>query len=157
VEGLMYFASVVLLLFVLPVGFVAGETVLSHHASSVLLLTGKWFVFWGIGVRLLMAGVRQTLQPRFTAEEIFHVHDAGSFAIVREVGFANLAMGTLGVWSLFHQGWIVPAAIVGGLYYGLAGVGHVLKKERNAKETMAMLSDAFIFVVLLVFVVKTLS
>jgi len=46
---------------------------------------------------------------------------------------------------------------VGGLYYGLAGAGHVAGKERNAKETFAMVSDFVPFVVLGVFVVKSLK
>jgi hypothetical protein len=95
----MYFASVILLLFVLPVVSISAETLLSHHAMSMVLV-GKWFVFWGAGIRLLLAGIRQVLQPRFTAEEIFGVHDTGSFAIVREVGFANLSMGFLGLCTL---------------------------------------------------------
>jgi hypothetical protein len=150
----MYFASVILLLFVLPVVSIAAEAVLSHHAMN-LALAGKWFVFWGVGVRLFLAGLRQVIQPRFTAEEIFGVHDTGSFAIVREVGFANLSMGFLGVCTLFRVGWLVPAAVVGGLYYGLAGALHVFSREKNAKEYMAMVSDGFIFVVLLVFVFKS--
>jgi hypothetical protein len=153
----MYFASVVMLLFILPVVSIVGEAALSHHASSIMFLTGKWVVFWGVGVRLFVAGVRQVIQPRFTAEEIFDAHDAGSFPIVREVGFGNLSMGLLGVCSLLRASWLVPAAIVGGLYYGLAGMGHVVKKGKNAKEYTAMISDEFIFVVLLVFVLSSVA
>jgi hypothetical protein len=149
----MYFASVILLLLVLPVISIAAEAILSHHAMN-LALVGKWFVFWGVGVRLFLAGLRQVVQPRFTAEEIFGVRDTGSFAIVREVGLANLSMGFLGVCTLFRAGWLVPAAVVGGLYYGLAGALHVFSQEKNAKEYLAMVSDGFIFVVLLVFVFK---
>jgi diacylglycerol kinase len=46
----------------------------------------------------------------------------------------------------------VPAAIVGGLFYGLAGLGHVVRKERNFKEQAALVSDVAIFLVLAVFV-----
>ena len=72
------------------------------------------------------------------------------------MGFANLSMGLLGICSVFRPGWIVPAAIVGGLYYGLAGVGHIFHKSKNAKEDTAMISDGFVFVVLAVFVLKSL-
>ena len=150
----MYFASVILLLVVLPVVSIAVEALLSHHAMSMALV-GRWFVFWGVGVRLLLAGIRQVIQPRFTAEKIFDVRDPGSFPIVREVGFSNLSMGLLGVCTLFRGEWLVPAALVSGLYYGLAGAGHVFSQEKNAKEYMAMISDGFIFVVLLVFVLKS--
>jgi hypothetical protein len=152
----MYFASVILLLFVLPIASISAEVLISHHTMS-WALAGRWFVFWGVGVRLFLAGVRQVIQPRFTAEEIFGIRDTDAFAIVREVGFANLSMGLLGVCTLFWSDWLVPAAVVGGLYYGLAGVGHIFSPHKNAKEYMAMISDGFIFVVLLVFVLKRLA
>jgi hypothetical protein len=44
-----------------------------------------------------------------------------------------------------------PAAIVGGLYYGFAGLGHIGQTNNNAKEYMAMISDGFIFLVLSAF------
>jgi hypothetical protein len=153
----MYFASVILLLFVLPLISITAEAVLSHHAPGIMFLVGKWFVFWGAGVRLFVAGIRQVTEPCFTAEKIFGIHDPGSFPLVRELGFANLSMGLLGVCSLLRVGWVLPAAIVGGLYYGLAGIGHVFQKNRNAKENMAMVSDGFIFLVLLVFVFNSLA
>ena len=65
-------------------------------------------------------------------------------------------MGLLGICSLFRAGWIVPAALVGGLYYGLAGMGHIFHRAKNAKEYMAMISDAFVFLVLLIFLLSTL-
>ena len=153
----MYFASVILLLFVLPLISIAAEAILSHHAAGIMLLIGKWFVFWGCGVRLFVAGIRQITQPCFTAEKIFGIHDSSSFPLVRELGFANLSMGFLGICSLLRVGWLLPAAIVGGLYYGLAGIGHIIQKNRNAKENLAMVSDGFIFLVLLVFVFNTLA
>ena len=153
----MYFVLVILLLLILPVTSVSAEAVLSRHTLSILFLIGKWFVFWAVGIRLFVAGIRQVIQPRFTAEEIFVVRDPASFAIVREVGFANLSMGLLGICSVVRFGWIVPAALVGGLYYGLAGIGHIFHRDKNAKEWLAMISDGFIFVVLLVFVLNSLS
>jgi hypothetical protein len=152
----MYFVFVTLLLLILPVISITAEAALSRHALGIELLTGKWFVFWAVGVRLFIAGARQVIQPGFTAEEIFGLRDRGVFPIVRELGFANLSMGLLGICSLARAGWIVPAAIVGGLYYGLAGMGHVFQKEKNAKEYMAMFSDGFISLILLACVLHSL-
>jgi len=64
----MYLAAIVLLMLVLPAGCVIGQIVWSGGAADVMLLVGKWFVFWMVGVRLFMAGVRQVAQPQFTAE-----------------------------------------------------------------------------------------
>ena len=50
--------------------------------------------------------------------------------------------------------WVAPAAIVGGLFYGLAAAGYALRGKRNFKEQTALISDIFAFVVLAVFVVS---
>jgi hypothetical protein len=90
-------------------------------------------VFWAGGVRLLIAGIRQVVQPRFTAEEIFRIHDRASFPIVREVGFANLSTGLLGICSLFRVGWVVPAAIVAGLVLRACWVGACSVEEQECE------------------------
>jgi hypothetical protein len=151
----MYFVLVILLLFIFPLASAIIEAALSAHAVSIVFLEGRWFVFWAVGIRLFIAG-RQVIKPQFTAEEIFDIHDRRSFAIVRELGFANLSMWLLGICSFFRPGWIVPAALVGGLYYGLAGVGHIFHTRKNAKEYTAMISDGFVCLVLLIFLLSTL-
>jgi hypothetical protein len=148
----MYFAFVVFLMFVLPVVSTAVETLWFNGSHGLMFLVGKWFVFWTVGLRLLLAGIRQVAMPRFTAESIFEIKDPAANAVVREVGFANLAMGALGLASLAQPAWLVPAAIVGGLYYGLAGAGHMLRSDRNFNEQTALVTDLMIFAVLAVFV-----
>lgn len=145
----VYFSTVVLLLGVLPIGCVLLEAF--HGTSDFLSLVGKWFVFWGVGVRLFLAGLRQTFQPEFTATTIFELSETGASAIVRELGFANIAMGTVGLASLANTYWLVPSAMVGGLYYGLAGVGHMMRQKRNFIEQTALISDLLIFALLGVF------
>jgi hypothetical protein len=48
----------------------------------------------------------------------------------------------------------VPAAVAGGLYYGLAGLGHLLRGEGNLKERAALWTDLWAFAVLAAFVVS---
>jgi hypothetical protein len=137
---------------VLPAVSVAVEALRSPGAADLMLLIGKWFTFWAVGARLFTAGVMQTFRPQFTAQSIFDIKDQGALAVVREVGFGNLAIGALGPTSLIEPEWVVPAAIVGGLYYGLAGLGHLLRKTRNFKEQTVLVSDLAIFVLLAAFV-----
>jgi hypothetical protein len=111
----MYLVSVILLLLVFPAGSVAFEALAQGGNADLLHLAGKWFVFWGIGVRLFIAGVRQVAQPRFTAEEIFALKEPATYVVVREVGFGNLAMGTLGLLTLPFASFLIPSAIVGAL------------------------------------------
>jgi hypothetical protein len=152
----MYFIVVVALLLVLPAASVILEATISAHDPSIMGLIGKWYVFWAGGVRLLLAGIRQVSQPRFTASEIFNLDNVSANPIVREIGFGNLSMGTLAASTILRPAWLVPAAIVIGLYYGLAGLGHLLRGERNPKGTVAMASDAFAFLVLLTVVINGL-
>ena len=132
----MYLAVVVLLMGVLPLGSILVEALVSHGDAGIVFLIGKWFVFWSVGVRLLLAGVRQIVNPAFTAETIFGLKDTGALTIVRELGFANLSIGLFGALSLLNRGWIVPAALVGGLFYGLAGLEHLRKGDRNTTENI---------------------
>ncbi len=148
----MYLAAVLLLMLVLPAASVAAEVLRAPGAADLMPLVGKWFTFWAVGVRLFLAGVMQTLHPQFTAQSVFDIRDEGALAVVREVGFGNLAMGTLGLVSLAKPGWVVLAALAGGLYYGLAGIGHVFRKTRTLKEQIALVSDLAIFVLLAAFV-----
>jgi hypothetical protein len=152
----MYFISVLLLLLVIPAASVAIEAMHIGAGADIMGLIGKWFVFWACGVRLFVAGIMQTLRPEFTAKSIFEIDAPAAHAIVREVGFGNLAMGTLGLASILEPAWVLPAAIVGGLYYGLAGLGHVFRRG-NLKEQFALWSDLAIFLLLAVFVASHLA
>ena len=144
----MYFAIVVLLMGVLPIASILIELILAHGGADPLLLIGKWFVFWSVGVRLVLAGLRQIFNPAFTAETIFDLKEKGALTIVQELGFGNVSIGLLGLLSLLNNLWTVPAALVGGLFYGLAGVKHLSSNDRNSMEVIAMISDLFIFLVL---------
>ena len=66
-----------------PAGSILIEWSLDQ--SSLLWLIGKWFVFWAVGVRLLLAGVRQYFQPAFTAKDILGIESPDVFVLVREL------------------------------------------------------------------------
>jgi hypothetical protein len=113
-----------------------------------MLLVGKWFVFWSAGVRLLLAGLRQFLQPRFTAEQIFGYKGDDALPLVQELGVANFATGVVGVVSLARPAFVLPVAIAATIFYGIAGVRHAVERTRTRNETIAMVSDLFAFLVL---------
>jgi hypothetical protein len=144
----MYYAVVATFMVVLPLLSIFIEAGTSHAALGALLAC-KWFVFWAMGWRLLLAGIRQIAQPAFTAREILGLKGEESHLLVRELGFANVAMGLLGVASLAQPGWRAGAALTGGAFYALAGANHVLRAHRNRLENVAMLSDLFVAAVLL--------
>lgn len=59
----MSLLTVILLMAVLPVGSILAELFVFKTPTTVLLLVGKWFAFWAVGVRQFLAGPRQTI-PR---------------------------------------------------------------------------------------------
>jgi hypothetical protein len=53
--------------------------------------------------------------------------------------------------ALFVPAFVLPSAIVGGLYYGLAGIRHAMRGGRNFHEHVAMISDLLIFLLFAVY------
>ncbi|HEX7757667.1 MAG TPA: DUF6790 family protein [Niabella sp.] len=149
-----YITVVSVLTFLLPLICSVAEMLVDKQSSVSFGLFGKWFIFSAVGVRLFIAGVKQTTDPAFTAKEIFHLQNPESYPIVRELGFANLCFGLIGIMSLFFPQWRVVSAFGSGLYYGIAGLQHFLKKPVGVNEKFAMVTDLLIFLVLLVYFVK---
>ena len=150
----MYGAMILLTMAILPIGSILIEAKVGGGSATSLPLIGKWFVFWVVGVRLFIAGVSQAMNPGYTAA-LLDVKETTSFITIQELGFANIAMGTLGLLALFNPHWVTPGAVAGGLFLGLAGVRHVLKGERSGKENIAMISDLAAAAVLVYYVAAT--
>lgn len=148
----LYLVSVLLFMLILPVISIGIEAA-PHSTSPGWSLIGKWFVFWSVGVRLFIAGIRQVTKPAFTAKEIFHISGEESFIIIKELGFANISIGAAGILSLFKTEWTEIVAIAGGLFFGLAGFLHILKKPDSNNERIALVSDLYIFVILLLYLI----
>jgi len=147
---MLYLAVVCLTMFLLPLGSVAAEHTFRPE-TPLILLAGKWFVFWGVGVRLVLAGARQVMQPAFTAREIVHIESSEALPLVRELGIANFATGVVGLASLLASSFVLPVAISAAIFYGVAGIRHVAERGRSRNETVALVSDLWMFAVLAAF------
>lgn len=145
---------------VLPVIFAIGHSLLITGGLDVSIFAialAFWTVFWGIGVRLLLAGIKQIAQPDFTARAILGIKSKETRVIVRKLGFANVAIGLAGILSLWFTHWSPVVALIGGLFLGLDGIQHLTKKKRNTKENVAMITDLFVAVVALTFAILTIA
>lgn len=150
-----YIASVTLLTFVLPtIGFLVEHFVTETTLTFDLFC--KWFIFSAVGLRLFLAGIKQVKNPEFTAKQIFHIDSPDAFPILRELGFANICFGLVGLVSLFRPEWRIVSAFASGLYYGIAGIQHGLKKASGINEKFALWTDLLIFILLLIFFIKNL-
>jgi hypothetical protein len=138
----MYVSIVALTMLILPIGSVAIARGVDPTAAWIDLI-GLWFVFWAG-----LAGVRQILRPEFTARDIFKLEGEGPLAIVRELGFANLAIGIVGLLAVLFPSFVLPSAIYASIFYAAAGAMHVREPDRGLNENVAMLSDLFMALVL---------
>ena len=97
----MYVPIVIALLLALPLISIVAQIVLTDqgalHGASHLAIVAKWQVFWAVGARLSLAGLRQIIQPRHTAETILGLKGDESLFFVRELEFANVSMGSVGI------------------------------------------------------------
>jgi hypothetical protein len=148
-----YIIVVTVLTFILP----ATGFFVEHFATGTdpgFDLLGKWFIFSAVGLRLFLAGIRQVKDPAFTAQQIFHIDSPESFPILRELGFANICFGLVGIVSLLMPAWRIVSAFGSGLYYGIAGFQHVMKKNSGINEKFALWTDLIIFILLFIYFVK---
>jgi hypothetical protein len=132
----MYAVGVLLLMVLLPIFSIGNEHYIHHSPAPLMLLVGKWFVFWCGGVRLSFSGLWQFFQPRFTSEEIFGIRSDDPLPFVREFGIANFATGTVGVLSIVQPSFILPVAIIATLFFGIAGIRHMTDKHRGQKQNL---------------------
>jgi hypothetical protein len=145
-----YIIVVSFLTFFIPlVGFITEYR--GSDLTQAFILFGKWFIFSAVGLRLLFAGIRQITKPGFTAKEIFHIDGSECWPLVRELGFANLCFGLVGIISLFKADWRMVSAFASGLYYLMAGLLHLVKKPVSTNEKFALWTDMIIFLILAVY------
>jgi len=144
----------VCILFVLPLLSITGEIIFEHELFTWMLI-GKWFVFWATGIRLFTAGISQSSNPAFTAR-IFKMKTHESHIVIRELGFANISLGVMGILSVINDHWRILATITGCLFFGLAGIQHMFKKSENTHEMIAMIGDLFVFIILLSYLISAI-
>lgn len=149
-----YAILVILQTVILPL--VSGGIQYGVAGGDPVLIFGAWWVFWGVGTRLLVAGIAQVSGRGPTADILgSSAPSATEQQLIRELGTANLGMGVAGLLALV-PGWAVPAGLAGGVFLLIAGLVHLPKPNKNAKETLATWTDLLVGVVVVVLAVYTL-
>jgi hypothetical protein len=133
---------------VLPI--VSGIWELAAVGGDPVLVLGKWWVFWGVGTRLLVAGVAQLSGKGPTAQILGSTESTvQERQLTRELGAANVGMGLAGLLAIVAD-WALPAGIAGGFFLLVAGLLHLPKKGKNAQETLATWTDLVVGLAVLV-------
>lgn len=144
----MYIALVLLQTLVLPV--VSGSIQLLVAGGNPFVVFGMWWAFWGVGTRLLVAGISQLVNPARTTKGILGIEDEGAEQVVHELGFANLSFGLAATALSLVPLWGILSALPGAVYLGLAGFRHVAKRGKGVEENVATWTDLLVFVAVVV-------
>lgn len=147
----MYIALVLLQTLVLPL--VSGGIHLALTGGHPLIVFGMWWAFWGVGTRLLVAGISQLSNPGRTTKGILGLEDEGAEQVVHELGYANLSLGLVATALSLFSPWGILSALPGAMYLGLAGVRHVAKRGKGTEENVATWTDLLVFVMVVAGVV----
>ena len=149
-----YFIVVLAQTVVLPI--VSGVIELATVGGDPITVFGRWWIFWGVGTRLLLAGIVQVSGKSPTADILGSseptVHEK---QLTGELGTANIGMGAAGILALIPA-WALPAGLAGGLFLLIAGLLHLPKKNKTPAESLATWTDLLVGVVVVVLAVTTL-
>jgi hypothetical protein len=113
----------------------------------------KWFIFWGVGIRLFFKGVRLASTPQITGLSVSSFKNRESYLLLLELGFANMALGSMGILSVINDQWRLIAAIAGAVYFGLADMLRLLKKTGSRHELVALVYNVLVFAGLVVYLI----
>lgn len=138
----MYAFIILLQTLILPL--VSGAIHLLVAGGNPFLVFGIWWGFWGVGIRLGLAGVSQIMKPDRT-RRILGVEATDANQIVQELGYANLGMGVTALAIPFLPTWSVLLAVPGAIFLLLAGVRHIAKPGKGAAEQVATWTDLLVF------------
>ena len=148
-----YAIPVVLQTVILPI--VSGVIELLVLGGDPVLVFGKWWVFWGIGTRLFVAGIVQMSGKGPTAKILGSATaSVQETQLVRELGTANVGMGFAGLFALI-PGWALPVGLAGGVFLLIAGLMHVAKKGKNSQEAVATWTDILVGLAVVVLAIYT--
>ncbi|NYT85202.1 hypothetical protein [Pollutimonas harenae] len=145
----MQLVAIVLLMVVMPIISIVHDV--ANNQAALVYALGKWFVFWGVGWRLVSAAAHQMMRPAYTAKDIFEIDDPAAGKLVLEIGFGNLAIGIPAIASLYFPAWVPALALAGCIFFALAGFQHIRNKATTRAEVAAMVSDLGLAAVLAVY------
>ena len=135
---------------------VSGTIELATTGGNPVEIYGRWWVFWGVGTRLLVAGIVQLVRPETTAAILGSEKPAASeLQAARELSTANIGMGLAGLLAL-NPAWAAAAGTAGGVFLLIAGLMHIAKRNKNAQETLATWTDLIVGAVAVTLIAHTL-
>ena len=108
---------------VFPIVTSIVDIYIHNEKYSNLNIWYKWFLFWSIGIRLLLIGIKKVLFPLFYIKKVYKSY-CNQPNIIKDFGFSYISIGILGIISLFYDNWKFPTYITGSILYLLIGLNY---------------------------------
>ena len=133
--------------------FVSKKPRSLNRITELLLL---WYLGVGIGVGSLFSGFVQVISPEIVAQST----GWGYSPFLREVGFANISYGILGLLAVRFRNFWAPAIIAYAVFMWGAAAGHIYEIQQNANLSVGnagtvlyldILMPLFLIILLLVY------
>ncbi|AXV39761.1 DUF6790 family protein [Methanobacterium sp. BAmetb5] len=105
--------------------FVSKKPRSLNRITELLLL---WYLGVGIGVGSLFSGLVQVISPEIVAQST----GWGYSPFLREVGFANISYGILGLLAVRFRNFWAPAIIAYAVFMWGAAAGHIYEIQQTA-------------------------
>jgi hypothetical protein len=125
--------GIYLLTVLLPFAAVCIEAFGKRDKVSVSVIE-KWFLFFAVGIRFLVRGIKQATESRLQTNE----------------GLGNLSLGVVALISLLVPSWRNVTAFGSDLYFGAAALSCFLAKPGGPNETFTLISNTCIFLILMI-------
>lgn len=151
-KNMQYIIISISFLCILPLASVVAEMKLEETTLHWILF-GKWFLFWASGIRLFIAGIWRVSDPEYIAIKVFRININENYAMIRELGIANIALGCMGILSLINEHWRLLAAITSAIFFGLMALQDFSRKSDTFNEYIVLVYDSTVFIVLVFFCV----
>jgi hypothetical protein len=129
--------------------------------NRIIELLLVWFLGFGIGVGSIFSGLTQVFSPEMVAQSVGWPNTP----FLREVGFANISYGILGLLSIRYRSFWAPTIIAYTVFMWGAAIGHILNIQQTGNVAagnagtvlyLDILMPIF-FIILLVAYQKTLN
>ncbi|MDD3753356.1 MAG: hypothetical protein PHQ17_02200 [Methanobacterium sp.] len=98
--------------------FIIKKELTKNRVLEVLLL---WFLGFGIGVGSIFSGLAQIVSPEIVAQSVGWPNSP----FLREVGFANISYGILGILSIKYRSFWAPTIIAYAVFMWGAAISHI--------------------------------
>jgi len=98
--------------------FIIKKELTKNRVLEVLLL---WFLGFGIGAGSIFSGLAQIASPEIVAQSVGWPNSP----FLREVGFANISYGILGILSIKYRSFWAPTIIAYAVFMWGAAISHI--------------------------------